>query len=276
MKTSKRGLIVAGGILLLVGIAVFAPQKNYFQKPDAKTAEFHSRYGFTLQYPKDWIVDDSRKDAAAEFIREPNDRAFYSMQAHTDPRVADSGELEKVYRDIEDSFKNDARYLVEESGWEHEKKNTANNSYFAAGSYTENGKNWRFKEVTIFSKSGSVLVLRGMSLKDYAGKYGPIIDKIFASVLPTDRLISPSGITPTATIPKVTQEQVLVKIKNLPEVQEFARLLFPKQAEFEVEDWDTDWAVHVFELVVGENSVHRATFNWYRVDKQTGAVEKEF
>ena len=271
MKTSKRGLIVAGGILLLVGIAVFAPQKNYFQKPDAKTAEFHSRYGFTLQYPKDWIVDDSRKDAAAEFIREPNDRAFYSMQAHTDPRVADSGELEKVYRDIEDSFKNDARYLVEESGWEHEKKNTANNSYFAAGSYTENGKNWRFKEVTIFSKSGSVLVLRGMSLKDYTGEYWSIIDKIFASVVvPTGSTISPYGVA------KVTKEQALVKIKNLPEVQEFMRLLFPKQAEFEVEDWDTDWAVHVFELVIGENSVHRATFNWYRVDKQTGVVEKEF
>src|SRR3989338_8732009 len=74
---------------------------------------------------------------------------------------------------------------------------------------------------------------------------------------------------------KITREEALVKIKNLPEVQEFVRLLFPKQARFEVEDWDTDWAVHVFELVVGENSVHRATLNWYRVDKQTGVVEKE-
>ncbi|OGD33396.1 hypothetical protein A3C78_00710 [Candidatus Azambacteria bacterium RIFCSPHIGHO2_02_FULL_45_18] len=270
MKTSKKILIFAGGILLLIGIAVFFGQKNYFQKPDAETAEFHSRYGFTLQYPKDWIIDDSQKDAPAEFIREPNGGAFYSMQAHTDPRVTNPKELKKVYRDIEDSFKNDARYLVEESGWEYEEKNTADNSYFAAGSYTENGENWQFKEITVFSKSGNVLVLRGMSLKDYANEYEPIIDKIFASVVPTDKKAS------TQIAPKITQEEALAKIKNLPEVQEFMRLLFPKQAEFEVEDWDTDWAVHVFELVVGENSVHRATFNWYRVDKQTGVVEKEF
>jgi len=270
MKTSKKNLILVGGVLLLVGIAVFWGPKNYFQKPDAQTAEFHSRYGFTLQYPNDWIIDASQKDAPAQFIREPNGRAFFSMQAHTDPRVADPNELEKVYQDVESSFKNDARYLVEESGWEHEDKNTADNSYFAAGSYAENGENWRFKEITIFSKSGNVLVLRGMSLKDYAGEYGPIIDKIFSSVMPTDKKAS------TQMAPKITQEEALVKIKNLPEVQEFVRLLFPKQARFEVEDWDTDWAVHVFELVVGENSVHRATFNWYRVDKQTGVVEKEF
>lgn len=265
-------------ILFLVGIVALAAIAFFFNGvfekektpvADELTKEFHSKYGFTLQYPKNWIIDESRSDAPAEFIREPNGRAFYSMQAHTDPRVLHPNELEKVYQDIENSFKNDARYLVEESGWEHEEKNTIDNSYFAAGSYAEGGKNWRFKEITIFSKSGNILVLRGMSLKDYAGEYWPMIDKIFSSVVPDDDKTSPY------IAPKVTKEQALATVKNLPEVQEFVRLLLPKRAEFEVEDWDTDWAVHVFELVIGENSVHTATFGWYRVDKQTGAVTKE-
>lgn len=257
-------VILAGTILFLNGF--FEGEKV---PADYLTKEFHSKYGFTLRYPQDWIIDDSRSTAPAEFIREPNGRAFYSMQSHTDPRVLNPSELEKVYQDIEGSFKNDARYLVEESGWEHEEKNTADNSYFAAGSYAEGGKNWRFKEITIFSKSGNVLVLRGMSLEDYADEYGPIIDKIFSSVVPDE------GKTSIYVAPKVTKEQALAAIKNLPEVQEFVRLVSPKHAEFEVEDWDIDWAVHVFELVIGENSVHTATFGWYRVDKQTGLVEKE-
>lgn len=267
-----KTILISVSVVILASIILFL--NGFFEKEkvpvaDYQTKEFHSTYGFILKYPKDWVIDESRSDAPAEFIREPNGRAFYSMQAHTDPRLTSPDELPNFYKDIEDSFKNDARYLVEESGWEYEERNTADNSYFAAGSYAEDGKNWRFKEITIFSKSGNVLVLRGMSLKDYAGEYWPMIDKIFSSVVPDDNKTSPY------IAPKVTKEQVLTMVKNLPEVQEFVRLLLPKQAEFEVEDWDTDWAVHVFELVVGENSVHTATFAWYRVDKQTGAMEKE-
>lgn len=268
---SKTILISAGIIALAIIVLFFSGvfKKEKTPATDHLTKEFHSKYGFTLQYPEDWIIDESRSEAPADFIREPNGRAFYSMQAHTDPRLIEENELEKVYQDIENSFKNDARYLVEESGWEHEEKDTAGNSYFAAGSYAEDGKNWRFKEITIFSKSGNVLVLRGMSLKDYADEYGPMIDKIFSSVVPNE------GKTSLYVTPKVTKEQALATVKNLPEVQEFVRLLLPKRAEFEVEDWDTDWAVHVFELIIGENSVHTATFGWYLVDKQTGAVTKE-
>ncbi len=268
---SKITLILAGVVALAVIILFFGGIFENEKTPvaDYLTKEFHSKYGFTLQYPQDWIIDESRSEAPAEFIREPNGRAFYSMQAHTDPRIANPSELEKVYQDIENSFKNDARYLVEENGWEHEEKNTVDNSYFAAGSYAEGGKHWRFKEITIFSKSENVLVLRGMSLKEYADEYWPIIDKIFSSVVPNE------GKTSIYVAPKVTKEQALLKVKDLPEVREFARLLMPKPAEFEVEDWETDWAVHVFELIIGENSVHTATFGWYRVDKKTGAVEKE-
>lgn len=270
--TKTKTILISAGIVALAIIVLFFSgifKKEKTPATDHLTKEFHSKYGFTLQYPEDWIIDESRSEAPAEFIREPNGRAFYSMQAHTDPRVLNPSELEKVYQDIENSFKNDVRYLVEESDWEHEEKDTADNSYFAAGSYTEDGKNWRFKEITIFSKSGNVLVLRGMSRKEYADEYGPMIDKIFFSVVTNE------GKTSLYVTSKVAKEQALATVKNLPEVQEFVRLLLPKRAEFEVEDWDTDWAVHVFELIIGENSTHTATFGWYRVDKQTGAVTKE-
>ena len=106
-----------------------------------------------------------------------------------------------------------------------------------------------------------MLVLRGMSLKNYAGEYWSLIDKIFSSVMPT-----------------VTKEQAVIKVEALPEVVEYKAMLAKteKKEVVEVEDGDGEWNVHVFEVVgIGADS-HTATFNWYRVDKQTGAVEKEF
>ena len=261
--------VVALAVIIFFSNGVF--EKETVPVANYPTKEFRSKYGFTVTYPENWIIDDSQEDAPAEFIREPNGRAFYSMQAQIDPRLVNSDELENVYQDTENSFRNDEKYLVEESGWEHEDKTTADNSYFAAGLYAESGQNWRFKEVTIFSKSGNVLVLRGMSLKEYAREYGPIIDKIFSSVMQTDEKIS------RETAPKVTQEDALAKVKSLPEVMEYEKMLVGagKQATIEAEDQDDAWGVHVFEVVTNDADTHTATFGWYQVNKQTGVVEKE-
>jgi len=263
-------------VMAITGVFFFAS----FGKEEAPTAgpltatsptkEFRSAYGFTVTYPENWLVDNSRKDAPAEFIREPNGRAFFAMQTHIDPRITKPGELALVYKDLEDAFRNDGRYLLEKVEWENKDKNTPENSFFAAGSYAEGGKNWKFKEITIMSKSGLVLTLRGMTLKEYAGEYGPMMDRIFFSVAPAEGKASQD-------VSVVTKEQAVAKVGALSEVVEYKNMLIEagKKALLEAEDGESDWNVHVFEIVGEGEDAHTATFGWYRVNKKTGAVEKE-
>lgn len=270
---TPKTLIIIVGVLAIAAAAIFfvgVSEKEKTSIANYPTKEFHSKYGFTVTYPENWIVDDSQENAPAEFIREPNDRSFYSMQAHTDPRLTNSGELPKVYQDIENSFKNDASYLVEESGWEREGKNTANNSYFVSGSFTEGGKSWRFKELTIFSEAGNVLVLRGVSLKEYADLYGPVLDRIFSSVAQNGRTSA------TGEVSGITKNQARLKVEALSEVTIYKALLAKasKKAELAVEEGGAEWNVHVFEIVRDGATSHTATFGWYRVDKQTGIIRK--
>lgn len=236
-------------------------------KPASAMAEFHSKNGYTIAYPKNWLVDDSQKDAPAEFIREPEGKAFFSMQTLADPRLAKPAERPQVHRDVEQAFKNDPAYLVEWSEWEKDDETTAENSYFATGSYVEDGKNWRFKELTIFTKSNIILILRGTALKDYSKNLGPVLDKIIFSVQPDDE----KNIV-------LSQAQALFKVKSRPEVVKYEAVLEKagKKASFEAQADGEDWLIQVFEIVKNDNEPpHTATFGWYRVDKKSGEVVKE-
>ncbi|OGG53916.1 hypothetical protein A3H16_00500 [Candidatus Kaiserbacteria bacterium RIFCSPLOWO2_12_FULL_53_8] len=69
-------------------------------------------------------------------------------------------------------------------------------------------------------------------------------------------------------------QEILDRVVALPEVQEFIRTLRAagKVAQFNVEDQGDTWAVQVFEIVTEGANSHTATFDWYEVDKATGAI----
>ena len=77
----------------------------------------------------------------------------------------------------------------------------------------------------------------------------------------------------------VNQSEALSKIKMRTEVIKYQADLekVGKKANFEIEDEGEKWLIQVFEIVQNDDSPsHTATFNWYQVDKKTGAVESEF
>lgn len=76
----------------------------------------------------------------------------------------------------------------------------------------------------------------------------------------------------------VEQTVALEQIKNRPEVKQYISVMAKAgtKAEFNIEDGGSEWRIQVFEIVKQGGENHTATFNWYRVDKKTGAVEKEF
>lgn len=66
-------------------------------------------------------------------------------------------------------------------------------------------------------------------------------------------------------------EQTVAKVKSRSEVQDFLKRVPDGIVEVDNE-LDSEYNIHVYEIKDG----HTATFNWYRVDKKTGEVKKEF
>lgn len=76
----------------------------------------------------------------------------------------------------------------------------------------------------------------------------------------------------------LTEDQATELIKALPEVQDYIQRLAQSgvAASFNIEDRGEEWVVQVYEVVQQGGGSHTATFSWYRVDKQTGDIAKEF
>lgn len=70
---------------------------------------------------------------------------------------------------------------------------------------------------------------------------------------------------------KISHKQAIENVKNLPEVQQFLKDVPNGRVEVDNE-LEGEINVHVYEIKDG----HTATFNWYKVDKITGAVKEEF
>lgn len=83
---------------------------------------------------------------------------------------------------------------------------------------------------------------------------------------------SPSAIK-TNPIPKsgLTRAEAISKVKALPDVVDYFKRVPGGQVAVSGEE-ESSYLVQVFEV----KDRHTATFNWYRVNKNTGEVKKEF
>lgn len=65
--------------------------------------------------------------------------------------------------------------------------------------------------------------------------------------------------------------QAIQTVKNLPEVKNYLQNTPDSQIRLDHEEGQ-DYVIQVYETKNG----HTATFNWYKINKTTGTVEKEF
>ncbi len=176
MKRPKIILILAAAVLLALIIL------GYFWQ--SATVQFKSRYGFTLTHPKDWLVDSLQKEAPAEFIREPTGKALVAIQVMQDDRLKNPALRKQVFKEAQDAFEQTESYTVSSFEWAPEDEAIDNDSYMATGSFIKDDTKWLFREVGIFSHSGSVFFLRGNILPEVAKTHGPMVDKIIFSFKP--------------------------------------------------------------------------------------------
>ena len=72
---------------------------------------------------------------------------------------------------------------------------------------------------------------------------------------------------------KSAENTAIAKVSALPEVIEYLREVPAGLVTLDHEDRETNsYLIHVYETKDG----HTATFNWYTVDKTTGAITKDF
>lgn len=69
----------------------------------------------------------------------------------------------------------------------------------------------------------------------------------------------------------ISKENAVTKIKALPEVKDYLKRVPNGQVLVNGEE-NNSYLIQVYEFKDG----HTATFNWYKVDKETGDIEKEF
>lgn len=183
MKIPKAILVSAA---LALGLVVFGYlwRSNYFQKQNSTTAQFNSRYGFTVSYPKDWLIDSSQKEAPVEFIREPTGKALVAIQVMQDDRLKNPALRKQVFKEAEDAFRQTESYTVNSFEWAPPDVGLNTDSYMAMGSFIKDNTKWLFREVGIFNHSGSVFFLRGNTLPEVAKTDGPMVDKIIFSFKP--------------------------------------------------------------------------------------------
>lgn len=70
---------------------------------------------------------------------------------------------------------------------------------------------------------------------------------------------------------KITPQQAVASVKNLPEVQDYLKFVPNGKIEVDNED-ESGYNVHVYEIKDG----HTATFNWYSVSVKDGNVKPQF
>ncbi|OGM29994.1 hypothetical protein A2801_00550 [Candidatus Woesebacteria bacterium RIFCSPHIGHO2_01_FULL_41_10] len=71
--------------------------------------------------------------------------------------------------------------------------------------------------------------------------------------------------------PKTAKEQAVDNVKKLPEVQQYLKDVPNGKVEVDSEE-EGQINIHVYEI----KDDHTATFNWYRVDVESGKMEPQF
>jgi hypothetical protein len=74
----------------------------------------------------------------------------------------------------------------------------------------------------------------------------------------------------------ITPDEAIALVRNRPEVQEWLSA-GPKNAHIEYDHAEgDDYVIHVYEVVYDEGAGHTATFDWYYVNRDRGAIRAVF
>lgn len=263
-KRKQKGLptrwFVAAGIIFVFLIAIFSVWKISPPKQQLKSGAYqlhqNSEYGFSIEYPNTWDVKHDTQ------VFENGDAIAFRI----------SGPTQKKYTELSDG----AQLAVSKPFAIDTDLTTWMKSYF-----TEQAK---FSRLPLNNYSFEVVEDCGyMECMRYY--FTKIDSQIYGVALYADGTNAEKASYENALIHMlrslqfdsaddnvaVSKEDAIAKVKVLPEVIDYLKRV-PNGMVLVNGEENNSYLIQVYEFKNG----HTATFNWYNVNKSTGAIEKQF
>lgn len=218
--------------------------------------------GYEIKLPRGWTKEGV--EGAAEVFWSPDRKAYVAVQFIADPRLLDEGGEEKVLAEIKASFKKDPDYelISFQSRFEKGEAVPATASgYLARGLLRYQEEIYVFQEFAVqVADQETLAVIRGAMQEEAVKKYEETVEEIMGSFDPVAGM-----------------REAFSLVGKQKEVIEFEKELAKagKKAKYGIEDGGDVWLVQVYEIVEQDGESHTATFNWYRVNKETKEISKE-
>lgn len=263
-QTSIRPLWWVIGVLIVLGVIYLASQNKYSPEQQIGQSTSESRTmtykgnGYEISYPSDWILDDSKQEAPAVIISSQNGKAKVYIQPQYDPILSSGSGKTALIKNLTDATKQNPDYTI--SSTEGTKVN-GNMAYLMEGTFKNQGKEWDFREYTIFGEDGYFYTLR---INNEPLQYQKALDVMVGSF--------------KVTVPNQDEVKARSLVEKLTEVQNFKKLVEKaKRSTFGVRIDRTPtteepyYVAQVYEMFPD----HKTTFNWYRVNPKTWIVERQ-
>lgn len=222
----------------------------------------NDKQGYEIKLPRTWVGE--MVEGAAEVFWSPDRKAYVAVQLIDDQRLLETGGEEKIIKEIKESFKKDKNYelISFQSRFEEEAEPATTSGYLARGFLNYQDERYVFQEYAVQIANEEILaVIRGAMQQGAVKNYEKMVEEIMESFDPV-----------------VGRREALALIEKQPEVLSFEKELAKagKKAVLGVRGDGDDWLVQVYEIVEQNGETHTATFNWYRVNKETKRVTREF
>ena len=187
---SKKNILIIAIVILVIIVGVtfaFVNSKNQESEPEGETItdqdewQMHksNQWGYQIQYPQDWTIDDTRSNFPVDAIISPTEEAFVFINIFQDPRAVEPGGMDIILEDIKQIYESDHTHEVEV--FERQQIGETD-GYAASGSFFDvNGGEWKFKELGIYLQDGIGINVRANVKKEVASLYEDIINKIINS-----------------------------------------------------------------------------------------------
>lgn len=260
-----RRLLILGILVfavILFGVAAFVIIRSKFGFGWNWQTYRSVKYGYSIKFPKDWTVDTSQRDEPADLFKSPDGKAIVTVQFITDKRLLDEDGEKKVLSSIKKIFEKDTTVSLStfESRFDGGTTPATVSGFFAGGARKYKNAFWSFIEYGVPLGDDTMSVFSGFIQEGEADKYGSIV----------------KGISKFYD-PLAARVEAINLVKSRKEVKDYVDRLSKvgKKTTFSVSDDDGVWLIQVYEIV-DDGDGHTATFNWYRVNKETKEISKEF
>ena len=218
---------------------------------------------YLISYPGWWKMDASLEKAPADLIFDSAGNVFISIQKIEDARLSKEGGLAVVRSSIGDSLLSDTKYSIREFNnitWK------GFPAYFTSGIFNDGKNSWEFQEYGIFTDKNEIYTIRTNIAKAYLDNYQGSVKRVIDSFKIT-------GYTREEQKKKI--DKALSKTLLLKEVKDFKTLVEKNgKSKFGIAVDHQELSSQVIKVFESFPD-HITTFNWYKVDSNTGKIYRQ-